>query len=149
LVLERARWGLFAIAVVAVIAVVFATRSGENPHAGAATEAALRIESDQTARFRQPTTVRVYLRGGAATDGYVRLWVPADYLQKVELQEVDPKPEFMEAAPDRLVYVFRLADPHRPATFSFTFLPSEVGPLAGRIGLLSGEEVDFKQVIYP
>lgn len=143
---ERAAWSaLFAITVVAA---VFATKSSETPRATGGAEARLSIESQPNAHFHQPTTIRVQVRA-VDRDGFVRVWVPADYLQKVEVQDISPKPVVIDAEPDRLVYVFRRPDAGSPVTFSFTFLPTEVGPLAGRMGLSSGEEQTFSQFVYP
>ncbi len=146
---ERVAWGsLFVVAVLAVLAAVFTSKGPEPPRAAGGNEARLRIESEHDAHFRQPTTIRVHV-GGGVSKGLVRIWVPADYLQKVEVQDINPKPAAIDAAPDRLVYVFWLPDPSRPATFSFTFLPAEVGPLSGRMGLVSGEEQSFEQFVDP
>ncbi len=138
---------MLAITVFGVVAAIFASKGPDRPRAGGA-EARLRIESEPSAHFHQPTTIRVQVRAGAP-DGFARIWVPADYLQKVEVQDISPKPVVIDAEPDRLVYVFRLSDAGSPAIFSFTFLPSEVGPLSGRMGLPSGEEQSFSQFVYP
>ena len=66
-----------------------------------------------------------------------------------QLQEIDPQPGRVEAAPGRLVYVFDVTPGRRPTAATFELQPDKVGPLEGRIGLDGGTSLTFRQFVYP
>jgi hypothetical protein len=112
-------------------------------------EAPLSItEYERFLRLGKPTTLQVRLDASATTGGEARVWLSREYIQSIQLQEIDPLPERVEAAPDRYVYVFDAAA-DRPTTVTFELEPDEMGPLQGRMGLDGGTSLTFGQFVYP
>jgi hypothetical protein len=112
-------------------------------------QAPLSIEEyERFARFGKPTTLQVSLDAAASPDGKTHLWLSREYVQSVQIQEIDPLPERVEAAPDRFVYVFD-TEADGPTAIAFELEPDEIGPLEGRIGLDGGSFLTFGQFVYP
>src|SRR5215218_10368758 len=60
-------------------------------------------EYERFLRFGKPTTLHVSLDTAAAVQGgQIRLWINREYMMGVQLQEVDPQPDTVEASPERL-----------------------------------------------
>lgn len=141
-----------ALMVLAALAGLLGLLGGAGPLSRATAgdpEAPLSIEEyERFLRFGKPSTLRVRLDEAATTRGEARVWVSRDYLQSVQFQEIDPLPERVESAPDRLVYVFDV-EANRPAGIAFELQPDEIGPLEGRMGLDGGTSLDFGQFVYP
>jgi hypothetical protein len=98
-------------------------------------------------RFSKPTTLQAHLD---PTGGEARVWLSRENVESVQLQEIDPQPNRVEAAPDRFVYVFdAAARSDRPATITFGLQPDQIGPLEGRMGLDGGTSLTFGQFVYP
>ncbi len=141
-------WVVMALALLAALLGIFG--SGPLSSASAGEQGGpLWIEYDRFARYTAPTTLRVHLGPGAMSGGQARLLVDRRYLQSLQLQDISPQPDRVEAAGDDLIYVFNLADPSRPTTIVFSATAHEIGGLAGRIGLTDGAMVSFNQFVYP
>jgi hypothetical protein len=101
-------------------------------------------EYERFLRFGKPTTLQASLD---PTGGESRVWLSREYVESVQIQEIDPLPQTVEAAPDRFVYVFDTAD--RLVTITFELKPDEMGPLQGRMGLHGETSLTFGQFVYP
>jgi len=86
---------------------------------------------------------------GAAPGGTARLWIDRAYLDGVEIQQITPEPDAVEAGPDRLIYVFRLNDPTQPSFVTINFQAVRIGRANGRVGLDGSLPVRFSQFVYP
>src|SRR5215210_3436116 len=109
-------------------------------------------EYERFLRFGKPTTLHVSLDTTAAVEGgAIRLWINREYLKSVQVQEVDPQPDTVEATPERLVYIFNAkeASEDRRAEVTFKLEPDEMGTLAGMVGLDGGASQSFEQFVYP
>jgi hypothetical protein len=86
-------------------------------------EAPLSVEEyERVLRFGKPTTLQVHVDAPATTSGETRVWLSREYLQSVQLQEIDPLPEKVEATPDR--FVFGAAD--KPTQITFELEPDQI-----------------------
>lgn len=110
---------------------------------------ALWLEYGRFWRSQSMATLRVHLVPAAGTAGGSRVWLSRDYLDAVSVQRVTPPPERVEARPDRLTYVFALAEPGRPTVVTFEVEPQRPGPLAAALGVEGGPAVGFTQFIHP
>jgi hypothetical protein len=152
-VAERVGWAAMALLVLAALLGLFGT--GPLASATAGNPAGpLWIEYERFNRLLAPATLRVHLGAGAARGGEARVWLDRRYLESVQLQRVTPQPDGVEAAPDRMVFVFRMAEPDQPTTITFSFKPERFGSLPGRAGLAgAGAPPDrplrFRQFVYP
>lgn len=143
------RWGWVVLLLLMAAALLGLLGRGPLSSTNTATpDGAVRVDYDRFLRRSAPTTLTVTL-GPAATDGTARVWIDREYLGKVRLQQVTPRPEREEAGPDRHTLVFRVSRPGEPAVVMLRFEPDESGLLRGRIGLGDGPEASFTQFVYP
>ncbi len=146
---ERIGWFVTAAIALAALLGLFGRSPANEVAATPAHNGQVRLDFNHEGQFNRATQITVHLSGGSAPDGLARIWVDAAYLQHVQLKQVTPQPAAVEAAPDRLIYVFRITRPREPASFRFEFVPLDVGSISGAIGIVSGQAANFEQFIYP
>ena len=145
---QRVGW----VVVLAVLIAALAGLLGAGPlgHRNARVPGQLRVEYQRFARYEAPQTLTVRIEPAATRADEVRLWLDRHYLEGTRLEAVTPSPIRVEAAADRLVYVFALSQPGEPATIVFRMQSEQIGRIAGRLGLVGGEgAVAFSQLVYP
>lgn len=147
---QRVGWVVMTLVVLAALLGLFGPGLFGRATAGNQ-EAPVSIEEyERFLRFEKPTTLRVHLNLTAGAGGEVRVWLDREYLESVQLQQVTPQPERVEAGSDRLIYVFDVAaEPDQPTAVTFNFQPDKIGPLKGQVGLAEGESLAFRQFVYP
>jgi hypothetical protein len=145
---ERVGWAGMALVIVAALLGLFGTGLLGKATAGD-TEGVLWIEYDRFGRFVAPSTLVVYLGPGAAPQGVARVWLDRRYLESVQIEQVTPEPDNVVAGLDRLIFVFRVAEPGQPTAVKFYLQTEQFGLLTGRAGLAGGEPLRFRQFIYP
>jgi hypothetical protein len=91
----------------------------------------------------------VQLGPGRTGDRTVRVWLDRRYTESMELQQVTPQPDTMEAGGERLIFTFRRVAGEGPTAITFDLRPNRFGSLFGRIGLIDGPALQFHQFIYP
>jgi hypothetical protein len=145
---QRAGWlGMVAVLVLALAGLL---GSGPLSRQEVSLPGLLRVEYQRFARYEAPQTLTVRLEPAATRTGEVRLWVDRRYLDESKVETIMPPPSRVEAATDRLVYVFRMSRPGEPATIVLELQSRQIGPISGRIGLEGAEAVaPFRQLVYP
>jgi hypothetical protein len=93
--------------------------------------------------------MEIKLQPGAVRGDTARVWLDYGWLQTIELQNVVPEPDSVEAGSDRLIYVFKMNRPDQPTTITFDYSPVRIGARDVSIGLDGGETITFNQVTYP
>jgi hypothetical protein len=152
---ERLEWRIERIGWVAMALVLLAALGGllgPGPLSSATagdTGSPLRVEYNRFARSQAPAILRVHLGPGAAHDGKARLWLSREYVENIELHHIDPEPESVEAAHDRLIYTFNLPDPSRPTAVTFHLEANAFGRMPVSVGLDSGPQLHLRQFVYP
>jgi hypothetical protein len=147
-VFQRVGWVVMALVALAALAGLFGPgllgrSSASEPNSR------FRVEYDRFQRAKSETTLRVHLGPGAATGGEARVWVGREFLEGVQVLRVTPEPDYVEAGPDRMTYVFRVADAGSPTIIMFHYEPEQIGSLPARVGLSDGQALLFSQFIYP
>lgn len=145
---ERAGW--FALA--ALLAAALLGLLGDGPLSRTATaspDGSIRLDYDRFARVGATTRLHLRFRPVADTDRRYRIWIEGEYRDATRIREVSPTPERVEDDRGRLVYVFRAFEPERSTEVSFFVHPRGAGFRPGRIGLVGGASIDFRQFIYP
>ncbi|NKE71588.1 hypothetical protein [Candidatus Manganitrophus noduliformans] len=146
--IQRIGWILMALAVLGALLGLFGpgplSSAGQGRQGGP-----LRLEYKRFERFQSPTTLRVLVGPGAEKEGAVRLWIDLDYLKGVQIRRITPEPDETQSGPDRLTYLFRVEKSGPPKEITFHLETEQFGLLPGRIGLNTGEELAFRQWIYP
>ncbi|MFO0846401.1 MAG: hypothetical protein U0797_29210 [Gemmataceae bacterium] len=137
------RWGWLALLLVLLAALLGLLGSG--PLSGAVAQAgdgSVRVEFERFLRREAPAA----LHFAVGSDGLVRLWIDREYLRRVRVLEVTPRPEREEVGSDAVTYVFRLSG---PGEVTLRFEPVRIGYLPGWAGLAGGPAVSFAQFAYP
>ncbi|MBD0373738.1 MAG: hypothetical protein ICV60_23100 [Pyrinomonadaceae bacterium] len=146
--IERVCWVVMAMVVLAALAGLLGHGPLSRARAGDQ-GSILWAEYNRFERYQGPTTIRVHLGPGAGQAGKARLWVDRSFIENIELNHIDPEPESVEAAGDRFVYVFLVADATRVTSVTFHFEPNKYGRMPVRLGLDGGPELSFGQFLYP
>jgi len=141
---RAATWVLIAILVAAGAGLL-----GSGPLSGGeASAGGLRVEYPRLSRYQSSERLVIHA-APAARAGELRLWLDRAYLEGVRIESMVPPPVRAEAAGDRVVFVFALADV-RPFTLHVRLQPERIGLLHGRAGLDGvGEALTFRQLVYP
>lgn len=109
----------------------------------------LQLEYDRFGRFQAPAKLNVILGVGAEQNGQVKIWLSRSYLKKNEVQQISPQPDWVEASPDHLTYVFRTNTRDRPTAITFYLQPKQAGWQAAEVGVATEPSLKFNQFIYP
>jgi hypothetical protein len=145
---QRYGWAVMGLLILAALLGLFG--SGPLSHTTIGTpDGALELQYERFWRLLSPTTLRVTLRPAAAHDKEVSVWLSQRYLDRVVVRQVTPQPRRVEAEAERLHYTFSASQMGPPITVSFNVEPEQSGRVTGRLGLASGQVLDFTQFIYP
>jgi hypothetical protein len=145
---QRVGWA--TMAVITLAALIGLLGPGPLSKAAAGEKAGpLQVEYQRFERFSKPTTLRVTVASEAAAGGEVRLWLDRQYAEAFQVQHVTPPPDRVEAASDRLTYVFDVPQPGQAVTIVFDLEAEKSGLLRGRMGLDTGPAFNFSQMVYP
>jgi hypothetical protein len=147
-VVQRVGWGVLGLLILAGLLGLLGSGWFSNAKAGEQTDR-LWLEYERFERFQSPARLRVHLGSSAGKDGFVRVWLKRSYLENVQLHQVTPQPESVEAGVDRLVYVFRDQKLHEPTAITFDMEPEQIGLQSGAVGLDEGQSLQFQQFVYP
>lgn len=146
--LQRVGWALILLVAAAALTGLF----GAGPLSRRTTGSAgggLLVEYDRFARVNADSRLRAFVVLPPGAAGAVRLWLDRAYLAVVDVEQVTPQPDLVEAAPDRVTYVFRLARAEGPVEVTFRLTPREFGWHTARLGVEGGDQADFRQLVYP
>jgi hypothetical protein len=109
----------------------------------------LRLEYERFVRYTAPQELTLHLGPAATARPKVRLWVDRQYLESQQIESVVPEPESVEAGPDRMVFIFSMAQPGAPTSITVRLQTQRIGSAEGRVGVEGGGSLDFHQVVYP
>jgi len=107
----------------------------------------LSVEYERFIRFTGPHELVVRL--APAQGGSARVWLGRDYLEEMEIENVVPEPEHVEAGADRLMYVFPLVSPGNPTAVTFHLKPHHIGPTTATVGRDGEPPLRFRQFVLP
>ncbi len=145
---QRIGWVILSL----IMGAAFLGLLGEGPFSAATAGedgAPFQVQYGRFVRHRGRVQMEFKLQPGAVQGGEARVWVDREYLSGVELQNVMPQPDSVEAGPDRYVYVFKLSEPGAATGIIFDLMPVQNGIRNVRVGLEDGPELSFTQVIWP
>jgi hypothetical protein len=145
---QRVSWGVMALLLLGGLAGLLGPGPLSQQKAGDSSQP-LSLEYDRFGRFKTPTTLKIHLGQSGRSSQQVRVWLNRDYLEHVQIRQVTPQPDTVEAGADRMVYVFRQTQPNQPTSVIFHLEPEHIGSLPGKVGLASGQPLNFSQFIYP
>lgn len=147
-VVQRTGWVLMALTTLAALLGLLGRGPLSRTTVGAESES-LSVEYNRFGRFQSPTTLRLNLGSDAARKSLVRVWLDRDYLENVQIQQITPEPQRVEAGSERLIYVFQLSELNQRTAVTFYLQLEHIGFLPGQVGLVEGQTLNFNQFIYP
>ena len=99
-------------------------------------------------RYQSSSTLRVRIDKRLMTQT-IAIWFSKDYVSRIEIQEIVPKPEQAETSSTGMIYTFRTAAPENGAEILVHLQMQAIGLVAGRIGLDDSHALSFWQWVYP
>ena len=145
--IQRIGWAAMALIGLAALLGLFG--SGPLSNAAVGDGDPLRLAYARFDRKRSPSDLRLEIAAGTAQEGQVRLWLDRAYLAGLELQQILPEPDQAQASGDRTVYVFQVGDPNQATEVIFQVEHNTFGLKTGRVGLVDGPGLEFRQLVYP
>ncbi len=143
---ERVGWALLGLLVVAAVLGLFAGGPLSNATAGGGGD--LRVEYDRFLRLKAPTSLRVRLPAGVASEGKVRLAVSREYSEAMQVNQVTPQPDSVETGATEVVYVFSVATPDEPTAVEFELHSDELWVVPAAVST-GGGRAEFSHFVYP
>jgi hypothetical protein len=145
--IERFAWCLMLLIVMAAILGLFGTGVLDRSDAYGT---GMSLRYSRFERMSSPTMLEVTVAPTTLQNGLVSIWLSREYAASFEITSVTPPPESAFSAEDRVIYIFR-AESDAPAKIIFHLRVSEgtFGPVAARMGVLSGGEAGFWQFVWP
>jgi len=150
---QRRMWALQRVGCVALWLVVAAAALGmlgSGPLSGVtAGDDRLLVEYNRFWAREKPATLHINFTAAPDARGVVQVWLSTEFVRHVEIESMSPAPESVQLGQDRLTCVFQLSHGQGSKQISVHYRPQEAGWLRGRVGLVGGPEVSFRQWIYP
>lgn len=109
----------------------------------------LSLEYERFCRNQSPSMLRIETSAIVPGSNAVRLWVSRDYFDAVSVEPIMPPPERVEAAEDRIVFELAVSERAKQIVVLLPIEPLRSGPITGRVGIVEGEEISFRQFIFP
>ena len=141
---QRIVWPLLVLFMLAVLAGIL----GKGPLSHVRVQApqqAFSMEYERFLRYGAPDALRIELVPDA--DSFT-LQMDGEYVRRVEIERIMPRPTGMASAGDVIRFTFR-GTPGRPAEVAFHLRPEKAGTINGWIALEDGPRQRFRQFVYP
>lgn len=142
---KRIAWITMILAILAALA--GAGGSGPLSHQVLTRPGSLAVEYERFLRFTGPHELIVHL--APAQGDTARVWLGRDYLEEMEIENVVPEPEHVEAGADRLIFVFPLVSPGNATAVTFHLKPHHIGPTTATVGRDGQPPLRFRQFVLP
>lgn len=145
---QRFGWGLMTLIVLGAFLGLFGNGLLNNAKAGKEGDR-LWLEYDRFGRLQKAFDLKIHLGANTGDGGQLRVWLSRNYLDNIEIRQITPEPEIVEAGPDGLIFVFRQSQPNQPTEVTFIVEPERPGSLVGKVKLTEGELINFSHFVYP
>jgi hypothetical protein len=109
----------------------------------------LTVEYPRYLRNRAPIDIAIYVNAAHVTNGRVSIEIDRLFIERYDIQYINPEPSEVKAGEQSMTYVFELAGSERETRITFNVQPERFGYAVGRIRLEGEPEVRFWQIIYP
>ena len=146
--LQLIGWAIMGLVVLAALLGLF----GNGPLSSATVGSSgspLRVEYDRFLRHQAPQRLRLHVEPGVSESDEVRVWVSSSFLDNVQIERIEPRPERVEAGSDGQTFTFLVAGRGETPTIEIRFVPERVGRLAIRMRIPGRRGVAFTQFVYP
>jgi hypothetical protein len=109
----------------------------------------LAVDYPRFLRNRAPIDLVIHVDAESTTSGRVSIEIDRTYIERYDIQYINPEPAEVQAGERSMMYVFDLLDQGQATSITFSMQPERFGYAVGHIGLDGKPEVEFWQVIYP
>jgi hypothetical protein len=116
---------------------------------GEAKAGSLALEYERFTRQRRPTSLQVRVDPSSMVAGQVPLWLDQAFLDRIDVERIEPEPVETRAGAGRVVYQVGLADAERPGQVTIAYQPADLGVTQIRLGIVGGDTLAIDQVVYP
>ena len=143
--LQRGGWLVFALIALAALAGLI----GPGPLSSATVtdpSGLVQLDYDRFTRFKGDTSLELQVQ--PSQPGTAEVWISAEYLSGVQVQQVQPQPDTWTTANGADVLTF-LVEGTDPVSVEMQIRPDHIGLLRGAIGTPGGEPAEFWQFGYP
>lgn len=142
--LETIAWAFIAVILVAAVGGLL----GPGPLSTATARAGgLTLDYQRFVHYQGPQRLTFRLAGGP--DGGARLWIDRAFVETMEIEQVDPWPDAVEAEAGRYVWVLRAPRAGERFVATIRYRPDRMGLTRGHAGIDGGPQVSFWQFAYP
>ena len=100
-------------------------------------------------RYEAPTEMDLTVGPNTAQGGELRLTLNNDFLNRIAITGIEPEPDATEAAGDKTVYVFRVAEPGQASSITLAYEFNTPGNAPVELGIENGTTLTFSQFIFP
>jgi hypothetical protein len=145
---ERIGWIILALLVLAALLGILGKGPLSKAIAGSQ-DGPLWVEYQRFVRHRSPTELIVRIEADAAQEGRIHLQLNQEFVQKAQIQRIDPEPDQEQVAMDRITYVFQVGEGAAPVQVIYRLEMQSFGLLSTPIGIVDGPEVSINQFVYP
>jgi len=145
---ERVAWVVAALILLAAL-LGFLGPGPLGKATAASPDKSLSIDYFRVERYRAPVELRFQVDGRLAKGGELRVWLDRNFVEALEIKDIQPKPQSVEINGERFVYAFKTAE--APATIK-VFLhaePNKFGKTTAKAGVVNGPEIRFNQFYMP
>lgn len=104
---------------------------------------------DRFTRYRGNGALEVRIRPDPARSGTAQVWISAEYLAAMDVQQVVPWPAAWTAAADGSVLAFPVREPQERVEVQVRVRPDRIGLVRGAIGAPGEDPTEFWQFVYP
>lgn len=152
---ERRAWrlqriGRIGLAVFLVLAFLGFTGSGPLSNASASSEDdALSVSFERFDRINSMSTFEVHYTPELVSEGELQIWLSANFLTNIQLEQIIPEPDSVELDSERYVYTFAVTSLDRPPPVSFHFRPEKPGIARSNVGIVDGPDIAIRQIVFP
>lgn len=93
--------------------------------------------------------LRVHIERGVVSATQMWLTLNSAYLDRIEIDQIEPEPAAQQLAEDGIAFVFYLTEPGQPVDLSVQYHFVEYGRATGRIAIEGGPQLTFSQFVLP
>ena len=146
--IQRAGWLLMWLVILAALLGVF----GKGVLANAVASdpgGALTVKYSRFERNRSPSALEVTIGPVQTTGGKFAIALDRDFVNRIEIQRMDPEPASVKGDREHVVYEFEVTEAGQPAEVVIDYEHAQFGLPHTRLALENGPEVLLRQVVYP
>lgn len=148
---ERCVWVVWALILFAALAGLLGPGAFSSATVSAS-DASLLAEYQRFDRYQAPAMLKIHVKATAASNEAnqgIECALNRDFVQNVEICQVDPEPDSVEVEGNKYIYHFRSRPARESSQIVIRYEPARFGSQPVRITLNEQTELSFSQFYYP